>query len=252
MKSMKEKHIFVWRTKIESMINSIWFPSSCPYCKTVCLPSGFNENLHSSTFGMECKICGWSYEYRENYLRGTLYNNFITERCLTDLDINSPKLSISEIGTHLNKTYSDIYSLSPRRFEELICDIFKRNGHDPLLTQQTRDGGVDIILLSNPKPNTFSLIQCKRYSATRKIGIETIRTLLGTIVMWGTNKAYLVTSSNFSTIARVETELIKEKGYEIDLISATELCRFLGVYNENLPSLDKISESIRRDIFEQN
>lgn len=70
--------------------------------------------------------------------------------------------------------------------------------------------------------------------------------------MWGTNKAYLVTSSNFSTIARVETELIKDKGYEIDLISATELRRFLGVYNEDLPSLGKITESIRKDLLEQN
>jgi hypothetical protein len=37
-----------------------------------------------------------------------------------------------------------MYELRPRQFEELLADIFARQGFDVELTQQTRDGGYDL------------------------------------------------------------------------------------------------------------
>lgn len=204
-------------------------------------------------FRWHCPLCGWKYEIHDmfDFHDGKFIEEKISESCLTALDINSPQLALTELGTHLKNNFSDVYSLSPRRFEMLICDIFRKNGHESILTQQTRDGGVDIVLTMNKQTNTFSIIECKRYSKTRKIGVEAVRLLLGTAVDWGTQNAYLVTSSNFSDVAVNKAKKLREKGYQIDLVSATELCTMLNVYNTKLPRLDKITNDMIKQIVSE-
>jgi HJR/Mrr/RecB family endonuclease len=57
-----------------------------------------------------------------------------------------------------------IYNISPREFEEIIERVFQDEGFETTLTQQTRDGGRDIIAtkFEMGKPVVF-YIECKRY-----------------------------------------------------------------------------------------
>jgi len=48
----------------------------------------------------------------------------------------------------------------------------------------------------------------------------------------------IVTSSEFTSITNDEAELAKKKsGYDLELVDADRLLKYLGVYNETLPPL---------------
>lgn len=117
------------------------------------------------------------------------------------LIFESPSLELYE---YLNKEPEALYNLAPRKFEELVANIFKNNGFTVELTPSTRDGGYDIFACQN---NSFSgqsiyLVECKRHKPSNKVGIGIVRQLLG--VMLSENKAtkgIIVTSSTFTNPA---------------------------------------------------
>ncbi len=197
-------------------------------------------------------MCGWWYERHDRFPADSPIVSTATEACLVTLDVDSPSLAIVELGTHLKRNYSDLFALSPRRFEQLVCDVFRRNGHEVILTQQTRDGGVDIIVTKDRQTGGFSIVECKRYAKTRTIGVGAVRMLLGTAIDWGAQTAYLVTSTNFSGIALEKADQLRERGYMIELMAASDLCLMLQVYNTALPTLDKLTDDARREIAEHN
>jgi restriction system protein len=96
-----------------------------------------------------------------------------------------------------------MYKIHPRQFEELVADIFKAKGFDVELTKETRDGGRDIIALSNTLDiNCKYIIECKRYAPTRKISIGIVQRLLGVKISEAANKGILVTTSSYSLDAK--------------------------------------------------
>lgn len=121
-----------------------------------------------------------------------------------------------------------------------------------MLTQCTRDGGADILLLNDETNGVQAIIECKKYARNRTLGVIAVRTLIGAAVDWDVRRAYLVTTSDFSSVARFKAIDYKKRGYEIDLIAASDILRLLQVYNEQLPPLDKLDDEIRRSIIEFN
>lgn len=94
-----------------------------------------------------------------------------------------------------------LHRLSPRAFEEVIAEIFARQGFEVHLTKQTRDGGKDIIALYNKLGiSTKYIIECKRYS-NKPIGIELVQRLAGVRHALSANKAILATTSRFTSPA---------------------------------------------------
>ena len=55
----------------------------------------------------------------------------------------------------------ELYSLSPRRFEELIAEVCHRMGYKVELTPATRDGGRDIVATRYAETRSQVLIECK-------------------------------------------------------------------------------------------
>jgi hypothetical protein len=94
--------------------------------------------------------------------------------------------------------------LDPRRFEELIAQLIEDNGFEKVkLTPASRDGGRDIIAVANVNGiEVLFAFECKRYS--HKVGVEMLRTLLGTIGHAATQATMgvLVTTSYFTNGAR--------------------------------------------------
>lgn len=112
-----------------------------------------------------------------------------------------------------------IYSLSPRKFEELIADLFHNMGWDVELTKQTRDGGKDIIAFINTgDARLMSIIEVKRNARNRPVGVSIVRELYGTMFDAQANSAFVVTSSYFTRDAKNFQQkhkyLINLKDYE--------------------------------------
>ena len=103
---------------------------------------------------------------------------------------------------HLLKHPTDLQSMKPRTFEELIAELFHRSGFDVELTRSTRDGGYDIIAIGNHQIAASKyLIECKRYAETRKVDIQPVRSLYGVVQDERATKGILVTTSSFTSPA---------------------------------------------------
>jgi HJR/Mrr/RecB family endonuclease len=100
------------------------------------------------------------------------------------------------------KNPHSIYSISPRQFEELIAELLVNNGWEVELTPETRDGGYDLFAISKPDELTgvksSFVIECKRYSIERKVGISTVRQLLHVKDRITASNAMIITSSDFT------------------------------------------------------
>ncbi len=115
------------------------------------------------------------------------------------LDFWCPNLE-NEMLSYFRSNPDQLYTMNPRSFEELVAAIFKNNGFSVELTPQTRDGGVDIIAVQHSvlTGKSINLIECKRYSPDRKVGIGMVQRLLGTVNQMRASKGILVTTSFFS------------------------------------------------------
>ena len=237
--------LFVWRERYEEEGDSLWRTDkgflTCPCCdqKTV---------VRASTGGGwagRCPLCGW-------YLSSILGYLDIRESVLREFDINAQEVTLNELGAHLKRRYRDVYDLSWRRFEELVADVFKEHGFDTVLTAPTKDGGADVLLFRDSRRCIDAIVECKKYRQDRRVGIGSVRALVGVAVAWETKRAFLVTSSDFSTDSKVAANRYGTLGFEVDLVGASELLQLLGAYNTKLPPLHKVTEFLRRGIVARN
>ena len=136
--------------------------------------------------------------------------------------------------------------------EELTADIFKEHGYSVILTPPIKDKGADIIVFSNDITGAKAIVECKKYAKGRKVGVSLVRQLVGAAVWWEVKRAYLVTTSDFSSDALSTSYDYVERGYEINHVNASELFSMLQVYNTKLPPLHKLTKRRRREIIRQN
>jgi restriction system protein len=109
----------------------------------------------------------------------------------------------NDLMKRLKKEPKEVHKLSPRQFEELIADLLRDMGYDVTLTKTTRDGGADILAsIKNDLGKFLYLIDAKKYSEKNKIGVDMVRTLLGTLADYQASSAMLVTTSSFTKDAR--------------------------------------------------
>ncbi|MBU1188516.1 MAG: restriction endonuclease [Gammaproteobacteria bacterium] len=99
-----------------------------------------------------------------------------------------------------------IRGLSPREFEELTAELLDRLGFQGIqLTPRSGDGGRDVV--ATKRVNDIPIImafECKRYSQNNKIGLDIMRSLLGTITHGPTRASMgvVVTTSSFTSGAK--------------------------------------------------
>jgi hypothetical protein len=183
-----------------------------------------------------CLKCGW---FINGLRMGNGVGRTLTRAAsLLEFDINDSNLAIPEILSHLSKKYSDIYQLSSHRFECLIAEIYANIGWHVEQTQQTRDGGIDLICLS--KKNKKLLVQCKRYAKERKVTISEVDRLLGVTMRTKGNEAHLVTSSFFTAPAIKAANQTHKEIMSFKLIDAHELLSLLEVYSDSDLTLNDI------------
>lgn len=114
-----------------------------------------------------------------------------------------------------------IYDITPREFEELVAEVFSRQGYNVEITPATKDGGCDIIATKEIGGIPYMiLIECKKYSARHKVDVQLVRSLSGVQSDRKANKVILVTSSLFTRDAR---QFAKRQEHLISLVDINDL-----------------------------
>ena len=83
-------------------------------------------------------------------------------------------------------------------FEHLVREVFELefSGSDVEVTQASRDGGVDAVILDpNPIRGGKLIVQAKRYTNT--VPVAAVRELYGTVINEGANSGILITTSDY-------------------------------------------------------
>ena len=268
----QEPRLFVWRDQIrfahtlqesgptwdvpEEAAVYTGFRDRCPYCK-----NGYAESTppyadptaeqRGQSAQNCCLLCGfWFGQYIEVAPMAPIVTQILDVARLKSFGVNAPELALGELGAHLKRRFRDVYSLTPRRFEELVGDIYKSMGFEVRLTQQTRDGGYDIILLEHQSGNQ-TIVECKRYADTRTVGVGIVRQVLGVQLAKGIRTATIVTSTRFTPDAAELAVEVNDgvSGYTIELIDADALLKALNVYNNALPPLHLVDLNRSRGAY---
>lgn len=95
--------------------------------------------------------------------------------------------------------------LGDREFEELIADLFARDGFEVELTSRSSDGGADVRAVRRTGVGKLlCIVECKRYKETNRIGPNLVRELRGVVDRDMATCGVLVTTSSFTRGAHRE------------------------------------------------
>lgn len=107
-----------------------------------------------------------------------------------------------------------------REFEHLVAEIFRRKGYSVSMTENSADGGVDVVLY---RRGTRSFVQCKQWRSA-KVGVGVVRELYGVMAAEGVEEGFVVTCGTFTEAAKDFAH-----GLNIHLIDYYDLCEWMGV-----------------------
>jgi restriction system protein len=126
---------------------------------------------------------------------------------------------------HLAKNPGLLYSIDPRKFEQLVATLLEKQGCMVSLTPRSADGGFDIMAcLKSSLANLLFLVECKRYAPDNKVGVEIVRRIYGVTEMHRANCGLIITTSSFTRGALTESERVAPRVALKDYIS---LCEWL-------------------------
>ncbi len=138
----------------------------------------------------------------------------------------------ANIVVSLKKQPGDLRQLSSRDFEKLLAELLRDMGWEVELTKQTRDGGADILAYLNTDiGRLLCLVEAKHYREDRKIGVDLVRTLYGTLCDAQANSAMLVTSSSFTKDAR---EFQQKHQYQLTLKDYSDVVNWIFRYGNKV------------------
>lgn len=144
--------------------------------------------------------------------------------------------SIPELILELKSSPELVREITPRKFEEVIAEIFRSKGFEVELTKRTRDGGKDIIAISTDKlgiKNKY-FIECKRYAEKNTVGVDVVRALQGVKnTKDGPNKTIIATTSFFTEGAREFVENEAASQWDMSLADYNDILRWLNEYDES-------------------
>lgn len=131
--------------------------------------------------------------------------------------IDSFKRKIEQIANKKEMQRQECFwrELSPYDFEIEVGNWYLSQGYDVRVTQQARDGGVDIVLTKN---NVLTYVQCKHYKS--KIGVKECRELGGVMLPNRVKKGVIVTLEGVTQKAKEYCE-----GARIKIVTLRTLLR---------------------------
>jgi HJR/Mrr/RecB family endonuclease len=137
------------------------------------------------------------------------------ESLLKRIEGRSPSFPLIQ---SINQKILTLDSLSWREFERLVAEILERDGYRVELMQGTKDGGVDVIGYKDlGLSGAFKvLMQAKKYSLHRKVGLSLVRELADTVSEHNASKGVLITTSYLTAGALDRIQLHQYKLGKVD------------------------------------
>lgn len=122
----------------------------------------------------------------------------------TTRDLRSELISpMLERIARLAANPDDVYGLTPRRFEELMAELYAMQGFEVELTRGTKDGGVDLYLVRHEAyGRVLTIADCKRYAPDHLVGVGLVRAMHGLVEANRANAGLIITTSFFTRGAR--------------------------------------------------
>ena len=121
-----------------------------------------------------------------------------------------------------------LYSITSRQFEEVVCELFERQGYNVKLTKQTRDGGKDMIILNKSNLGDFIIYaECKKRAPKHPIGVKIVRELYGVVEQDKATAGLIITTSAFTKDAVDFRNKIKGR---MNFIDYTELLKQISEF----------------------
>ena len=140
------------------------------------------------------------------------------------IQLNFSKIS-EELTAYLLNNPNAMHNISPRKFEELVAYIMEKHGYEVTLTKQSRDGGIDIFAIKNDGfGNILTIVDCKKYSETRPVGIAAVRGMYGTLQIESASHGILATTSRFTADAY---SLAQEYKYQLSLKDHADILQWI-------------------------
>lgn len=136
-----------------------------------------------------------------------------------------------ELIAYLARHPEVLYQVDPYRFEELIAELLMNMGYAVHLTPPSKDGGRDILaILKIPLGEILTIVDCKRYSHTHRIGPDIIQRLLW-IADHGdkASRAMIATTSFFTSGAKA---LEEEYRWRLTLSDFNDVSGWLSNYGQ--------------------
>jgi restriction system protein len=120
---------------------------------------------------------------------------------------------------------AEMYSLTPRQFEELVAELFRRQGYEVTLTPASKDGGKDIYVAKHETVGALMyLVECKQFAPDRPVGVGLIRQLYGVVQQENATGGILATTSFFTKGAKEFTEKVR---YRLSLKNYIDLQKWV-------------------------
>jgi restriction system protein len=139
--------------------------------------------------------------------------------------ISSLVVVTDDLLDRVRRSPEGIYSLTPRQFEELVAELFQRQGYDVTLTPRSKDGGKDLFVAKHDSVGSLMyLVECKRYAPDRPVGVGIVRQLYGVVEQEKATGGVLATTSFFTKGAKEFTEKVR---YRLALKNYIELHKWI-------------------------
>ena len=196
----------------------------CPFCDTFLTRLGEKSipafvDRETLLIVYVCQTCGWwkmeSDFYTWTGAVGMLQGNFnynewrYAHGTLRNLSLSNFDLPVQELARYLLLKHDALGYVEPRLVEETVADVFENLGFTVILTPQTKDGGIDLILLEGPD-NVRTGVEVKRYK--NKVGVEIIRSFVAALQFGDLTEGIFVATSGFTKGAKSLTEEANRRG----------------------------------------
>ena len=126
----------------------------------------------------------------------------------------------------IKKNPDMLYNVHPRKFEEIVADMYTKLGYSVQLTPCTNDGGKDIYVVEKNHLGKFLyLVECKRNAAHNRVGVGVISNLYGRVNHEKATAGVVITTSYFTKPAIKFKENIH---HQLNLIDYSNLCEMIS------------------------
>lgn len=118
-------------------------------------------------------------------------------------------------------------------FEKIIAEILASNGFEVAITARTRNASADIIAIRRDKLGieTRYLVECKRYTDKRRVGLGIVNSVLGAKKRERADLAMLVTTSGFTRDVRTLKDRLSD--LRLHLRDGEDVRQWLASYEPN-------------------